>query len=48
MRWIINYIRSCFCKHEMELLWEHNRPDSCYYWAVFRCKNCGYTQKITH
>lgn len=48
MRWIINYIRSCFCKHEMELLWEYNKPNSCNYYAVFRCKKCGYTQKITH
>lgn len=48
MRWIINYIRSCFCKHEMEFLWEYNKPSSCYYWAVFRCKKCGYTQKISH
>lgn len=46
MRWIINYIRSCFCKHETELLWEHT--NACTYYAVFRCKKCGYTQKIRH
>lgn len=47
MRWIINYIRSCFCKHEMELLWEYRIPNHCHYWAIFRCNKCGYTQKIS-
>lgn len=47
MRWLINYIRSCFCKHEFEKVWE-NKNNSLYYWGVFRCKKCGYTQKISH
>lgn len=47
MRGIINYIRSCFCKHEMELIWENKHQEACY-WGVFRCKKCGYIQKISH
>ena len=48
MGWLINYFRSCFCKHEMECIWEYNKSDSCYYWAIFRCKKCGYVQKINN
>ena len=49
MRWLINYIRSCFCKHEWECLqsglkvWNNPRIDtypSHYEW-VYRCKKCG-------
>lgn len=52
MRWLINYIRSCFCKHE----WEQLRKDLAvygsslempiYYETVYRCKKCGMIQKI--
>lgn len=48
MRWLINYIRSCFCKHEWELL------DKTEVWSsdmglkypinrifLYRCKKCG-------
>lgn len=45
MRWLINYVRSCFCKHEMERIWENENQGS-YYWGIFRCKKCGYIQKI--
>lgn len=46
MRTLINYIRSCFCKHEWELLritnvkddWDDNIGTK---WA-YRCKKCGY------
>ena len=48
MRWLVNYIRSCFCKHEWEYL--QNRiavytntysdiPE--YYQWIYRCKKCG-------
>ena len=52
MRWLINYIRSCFCKHE----WECLTIKSVYYNAdeklpkyklwIYRCKKCGMVQKI--
>lgn len=55
MRWIINYIRSLFCKHEWELVGK----TSCYidwfpkdmpvgYIVVYRCWKCGYVQKIKY
>jgi DNA-directed RNA polymerase subunit M/transcription elongation factor TFIIS len=47
MRCLINYIRSCFCEHDMELI-----IDNYMYPArkqnrikVYRCKKCGYSQK---
>lgn len=53
MRWLINYIRSCFCKHEWEPLKEdlpvYNGENSnipIYYLTVYRCKKCGMVQKI--
>lgn len=47
MRWLINYIRSCFCKHEWELIIDNytypalgqNRT------KVYRCTKCGYSKK---
>lgn len=51
MRWLINYFRSCFCKHEWELLFHTNvhRADDfseqTYEVKTYRCKHCGYTQK---
>lgn len=53
MRTIINYIRSCFCKHDFELLSKVNNyhsyismdvPMSCTW--IYRCKKCGYVQKV--
>lgn len=49
MRKLINYIRSCFCKHEWELIDEVNMWDydiSTKHpigkkWT-YRCKKCGY------
>lgn len=46
MRWFINYIRQCFCKHDWELL---RKAEVCNEvgvlvggkWA-WRCKKCGY------
>lgn len=55
MRWIINYIRQCFCKHEYEFireveLWEydfHEEKDiPIGARRIYRCKHCGYVQKI--
>ncbi len=48
MRWLINYIRSCFCNHDWELLqqvtmWENDdakRPIGTKW--THRCKKCGY------
>lgn len=52
MKWIINYIRSCFCEHE----WEHITTNKIWtsksdempseYHIIYRCKKCGYVQKI--
>ena len=48
MRWLINYIRSCFCKHEWELIFDGMVSDD---WGgrwrnkVYRCKKCGYSKK---
>lgn len=54
MRWLINYIRSCFCKHEWECLisncavYESTSDPMPYkrYW-LYRCKKCGVKNKIT-
>jgi hypothetical protein len=53
MRTLINYIRSCFCKHEWECLLDaspayvegHQRPRR-YIW-LYRCKKCGLKNKVT-
>ena len=50
MRLIINYLRSCFCKHEWELLKKSNIYDEDEdlpigsKW-IYRCKKCGYAKK---
>ena len=50
MRWLINYIRSCFCNHNWELLAYVNvyGDDNDNYplgkkWT-YRCKKCGYVK----
>lgn len=54
MRWLINYIRSCFCKHEWELIFDKMIVDSSKptgieipndHIKVYRCKKCGYSKK---
>lgn len=51
MRWLINYIRSCFCKHEWELIFdttvfrEANDEIPIRYEKVYRCKKCGVSKK---
>ncbi len=52
MRWLINYLRQCFCKHDWENLGRHAYcpgdeaalPTKTI--DVYRCKKCGYVQKI--
>lgn len=47
MRWLINYIRSCFCKHEWELLSHSVAENPRYSWLlkdekwIYMCKKCG-------
>lgn len=53
MRWLINYIRSCFCKHEWELLERTDVQSNKDYYGrnvelynlgtkwFYRCKKCG-------
>lgn len=54
MRRIINYIRSCFCNHEFEMMHKWQIFASEFYsgdrpmgfgW-IYRCKKCGYVNKI--
>ena len=47
MRWLINYIRSCFCKHDWELIFQGEvKEDWCRYTnKIYRCKKCGYSKK---
>lgn len=49
MRWIVNYIRSCFCKHEWEMVfYTHVTTDlgNDYSVKTYRCKKCGYVQRV--
>lgn len=52
MRRLINYIRSCFCKHDWELLKEIQTYESAYSKLphktrrTYRCKKCGYVQRV--
>lgn len=48
MRWLINYIRSCFCKHDWEMLthqrvFNENGNIIGEKW-IYRCKTCGYSK----
>ena len=52
MRTIINYLRSCFCKHDWEFLvtsktyneFSGNMPADIK--RVYRCKKCGFVQRV--
>lgn len=52
MRWLINYIRSLFCKHEWEFLKNveyFDKPGDkmpVRRTLIYRCKRCGYVQRI--
>lgn len=48
MRTIINYLKSCFCKHEWELIFNVSVSASgygTYDEKTYRCKKCGYSKK---
>ena len=48
MRWLINYIRSCFCKHDWELIGCAEIDTSGfndYICKVYRCTKCGYSKR---
>ena len=44
MRTLINYIRSCFCRHEWELIFNVDVIDDVgtYSCKTYRCTKCGY------
>lgn len=52
MRTLINYLRSCFCKHEFELIGHtevyQNENDKLPHARrqTYLCKKCGYVKKI--
>ena len=55
MRWLINYIRSCFCKHDWECLekgigvWDSsNDKYPIYHQWTYRCKKCGKINSIPY
>ena len=60
MRWLINYIRSCFCKHDWELLDETEVYTDTDYWGrriephrvgdkwTYICKKCKDSKVITN
>lgn len=47
MRLLINYIRSCFCKHEWKLIKHEAAINAEYSWLtkrnewIYRCEKCG-------
>lgn len=48
MRWLINYFRSCFCKHDWELIFNtdvRNEFGSTWTEKTYRCKKCGMQQR---
>ena len=47
MKWLINYIRSCFCKHDWEMIFDVRVDDDyeVYSCKTYRCKKCGYSKK---
>lgn len=48
MRWLINYIRSCFCKHEWEMIFDaevHYDYGSIKHYKTYRCTKCGYSKR---
>lgn len=52
MRELIDYIRSCFCKHEWEMIFDTEVHDhftktiyNTFNVKIYRCKKCGYSKK---
>ena len=54
LRKLIQYFRSCFCNHDWEHLnsvniFENNYSERPYvHKEIYRCKKCGYVQKIKY
>lgn len=54
MRKLINYICSCFCKHEWEMIFDVDVERDSLLWGsyktysekTYRCKKCGCIQKV--
>ena len=49
MRKLINYIRSCFCDHEYELIYETKvecDSGTTYRVKTYRCRKCGFVQRV--
>lgn len=53
MRWLINYVRSCFCKHDWECIaeniarYESGKQIPYERIWIYRCKKCECRNKIT-
>lgn len=51
MRRLINYLRSCFCKHDWEMIFDitttNNSGDAINKIKIYRCKKCGMEKKYT-
>lgn len=54
MGWLIDKIRSWFCIHEWELLWDNDVEETyygrtlcTYHNWIYVCKKCGRRKKIT-
>lgn len=49
MRWLINYVRSCFCSHEWEVIFNTVVKDenniTINHIKTYRCKKCGVEKK---
>ncbi len=49
MRKLIDYIRSCFCEHDWEMIYDvcvqRTDVDEIYHCKTYRCKKCGYSKK---
>lgn len=51
MRWIVNYFRSLFCKHDWEYIADITIKEYGYnvvtgHKRVYRCTKCGYVQNV--
>ena len=48
-RRLINYLRSCFCKHDWELIFDGTVKEKDYGFyscKVYRCKKCNYSKIV--
>lgn len=44
MRWFINYIRSCFCRHDFIKVKQNEYTDGTT--TTFMCSKCGWIRKV--